>query len=84
MFAMKKNIVNDAKRKMMAITFLVLFMVALICMTGALQSEINNRPDRAPVQTVEVSSDDVEEHYDEEKIEFLEVIEIVQLPKHFY
>lgn len=61
MFAMKKNIVNDAKRKMIAITFLVLFMVALICMTGALQSEINNRPDRAPVQTVEVSSDDVEE-----------------------
>jgi len=61
MFAMKKNIVNDAKRKMIAITFLVLFMTALICMTGALQSEINNRPDRAPVQTVEVSSDDVEE-----------------------
>jgi hypothetical protein len=36
------------------------------------------------LETVEVSSDDVEEHYDEEKIEFLEVIEIVQLPKHFY
>jgi hypothetical protein len=75
MFAMKKNIVNDAKRKMIAITFLVLFMVALICMTGALQSEINNRPDRAPVQTVEVSSDDVEE------IEIIEIIQINEPPE---
>jgi hypothetical protein len=75
MFAMKKNIVNDAKRKMIAITFLVLFMVALIGMSGKLQSEINNRPDRAPVQTVEVSSDDVEE------IEIIEIIQINEPPE---
>jgi hypothetical protein len=75
MFAMKKNIVNDAKRKMIAITFLVLFMVAIIGMSGKLQSEINNRPDRAPVQTVEVSSDDVEE------IEIIEIIQINEPPE---
>ena len=71
--------ITGFKRKMNCILFLVLFMTALICMSGALQTEINdqnNRPDRAPVEEVEYENV-------EEEIEMIEMIEISK-PKQLY
>ena len=48
-----KNL-NNLKRKMNCILFLVLFMTGLICMSGALQSEINN-PTLSEVRILEMA-----------------------------
>ena len=75
MFGQKRNSINDVKRKMIAITFLVVFVGLGMLLTGISQSEINEINKR-PV--IHLSSDE------EFEGELLDVIEIVKLPKHYY
>jgi len=67
MFGMKRNPVNDYKRKMIAISFLVLFMGGMICMSGISQNEINdlNNSDRV------IEYEDVDQD-----IDLIEIVEI--------
>ena len=75
MFGQKRNTINDMKRKWMAILFLVLFVTGGISLTGMLQTNINTIKN-SPVSVQSETDDD----YEEETIEFKEMIEISKLP----
>ena len=74
MFGQKRNTINDMKRKWMAILFLVLFVTGGISLTGMLQTNINT------IKNSPVSVQDEMDDYEEETIEFKEMIEISKLP----
>ena len=74
MFGQKRNTINDMKRKWMAILFLVLFVTGGISLTGMLQTNINT------IKNSPVSVQDEMDDYEEETIEFKEMVEISKLP----
>jgi len=71
----RKTSVNDLKRKWICILFLVLFVTGGISLSGMLQVNINTIND-SPVSVQSETDDD----YEEETIEFKEMIEISKLP----